>query len=309
MSQQEFRHSAHADIAQLIQRAWRLRHDDTRQARGAAVRALDLAASRDDKLGHAWAALRLGVCDQILATQPATELDRLQHCIEAMRTLGDDAGQAEALNLLGNALDYRGRYEEALHVHARCQTLREALNDGIGVAHSLGNRVQAMLALGRWADARAAGLDCLRLARAAKDDRAVAYALVHQGLIELRTGNAELAASQLALAFSAASRTDDRALECTALTRLAQARVHLGDLTSASGLLAQAQAICRRTGNVFDAGCICMVQGLLAQANGDGRGAAAHFEAAMHKARQCGDKTLETEVERAREVRQPAASN
>jgi len=309
MSQQEIRRAAHADIAQLIERAWRLRHDDTRQARGAAVRALDLASVRADPLGMAWAALRLAVCEQILAVEPDTELDRLQHCVQTMRALGDAAGESEALNLLGNALGNRDRNDEALRAHARCQALREALDDVSGVAQSLGNQAQALRALGRWHEAREAGQACLRLARAAGDARAVAYAQVRVGMIELLVGDAAAAAGHFKLAFSAASRTEDRALECTALTRLAQAHVRLGDLTLARELLKQAQVLAHRTGNISDAGRVCLVWGLLEQAQGDADGAAAHFEAALHEARRGADRSLATEVESARDARLPAASD
>ena len=154
MSQQEIRRAAHADTAQLIERAWRLRHDDSRQARGAALRALDLATTRGDPLGAAWATLRLAVCEHILAIEQDDELARLQTCVDAMRLLGDSHGEAEALNLLGNTLSIRGDHEASLQAHRQCCALRETAGDAAGVAGSLGNQAIPLRALGRWHEAR-----------------------------------------------------------------------------------------------------------------------------------------------------------
>lgn len=294
------RFAAHADIAQLIVNAWRLRHDDTRQARGMALRALAVAQTRADDRGKAWAALRLAVCNQIMAVEPEAELPRLHECVTAMRALGDGRGEAEALNLLGNALINRARYEEAQQAHGQCQALREGLGDLPGVAGSLGNQAIAQRALGRWAEARASGEGALRLARSAGNVRAIAYGHAGLGLTELLAGDAPSAVRHLELCFAAAVRTEDRALECTALTRLAQARLLLGELDQARELLAHAQAMARRTGNVGDAGRVCMVWGLLARACGRADRAEVHFEAAMHEARRSHDLSLVREVETAR---------
>jgi len=300
MSQQEIRRAAHADIAQLIERAWRLRHDDSRQARGAALRALDLATTRGDPLGAAWATLRLAVCEHILAMEQDDELARLQTCVDEMRLLGESHGEAEALNLLGNTLSTRGDYEASLQAHWQCCALREAAGDAAGVAGSLGNQAIPLRALGRWHEAREAGRNSLRMAQLAGQGSDSAYAHVGLGLTELLAGDPAAAVVHLELAFAAAARTEDRALECTALTRLAQARLQLGAVEPARELLGQAQAIAQRTGNVRDAGRVCLVWGLLERAAGNPAHADAHFAAALHEARRGHDQLLAREVEEAR---------
>ena len=300
MGADDFRYAAHADIAQLISRAWRLRHEDTRQARGAAARALDLARVRADAVGAAWAALRLAVCEHILALDQDTELAQLQACVDSMRALRDDAGEAEALNLLGIALSNRGSHEASLQAHRQCCALRQAAGDADGVAGSLGNQATPLRALGRWEEARVVGLDSLRLAQQVGEVRMSAYARAGLGLTELLAGNAVAAIVHLELAFAAAARTEDRALECTALTRLAQARVQLGALDQARELLGHAQAMALRTGNVRDGGRVCLVWGLLERAAGDVDRADAHFAAALHEARRGHDRLLEREVDEAR---------
>lgn len=294
------RASPHDDIAQLIDRAWRLRHADTRQARGTALHAQALAAARGDRAGQAWAALRLAVCDHILAREPEAEIERLQACIGAMQALGDAAGEAEALNLLANALGNRGRHADALQAHARCRALREALGDVAGVAGSIGNQAIALRALGRLPEARAHYEDSLRLARSAGLPRAVAYALAGLGMTALEAGAAAAAVVHLEAAFAAAAGTDDRALECTALTRLAQAHLLAGDAGRAGTLLDQAQALAQRVGNVRDAGRVCLVRGLLARATGQVDAAEACFDAALREAARSHDEPLAREVEAAR---------
>ncbi|RVT52529.1 hypothetical protein [Rubrivivax albus] len=231
------RFAAHADIEPLIVNAWRLRHDDTRQARGMALQALAVAQTRADDRGKAWAALRLTVCNQVMAVEPEAELPRLHECVTAMRALGGGA----------------------------------CLRRGCAVPGSIGRQ---------------------RAGHRLRSRRT--------GLTELLAGDVPTAVRHLELCFAAAVRTEDRALECTALTRLAQARLLLGEVDQARELLGHAQAMARRTGNVRDAGRVCLVWGLLERACGRADRAEVHFEAAMHEARRSHDLSLVSEVESAR---------
>lgn len=288
--------AAHPDIERLIDQAWRLRLDDTRQARGAAERALTLARTREDRLGQAWAELRLVLCDHILACGVDDIERRLLACIEAMSGVADVRGEAEALNLLGNVLDAQARHAEALEHHGRCRAMRESIGDLAGVCGSLNNGAISLRALGRIDDAQAMLQASLRGAQALGDPRGIAYAEVNLGEIDLMRGHGREALKHHELAFAAAVRTDDRALECTALTGLARARLQLGDLTEARELLGHAQALAQRTGNARDAARVCLAWARVERADRGPAHAEPHLQAALHGARRACDRELEAEV-------------
>jgi tetratricopeptide (TPR) repeat protein len=286
----------HPDIERLIDQAWRLRLDDTRQARGAAERALALAQARDDPLARAWASLRLVLCDHILARDEDNIEPRLHACIASMHEVADVRGEAEALNLLGTVLDARARHDAAFEHHERCRAMRESIGDMAGVCGSLNNGAISLRALGRIDEALAMLQASLSGAQAMGDPRGVAYAEVNLGGIELLRGNGREALRHHELAFAAAVRTDDRALECTALTGLARSRLALGDLAAARELLSHAQALAQRTGNVRDAARVCLAWALVEHADLGPAVAEPHLQAALLGARQARDHELEAEV-------------
>lgn len=290
------RHSAHADIAQLLERAWKLRHDDTRRARAAAERARVLSLERQDPHGAAFARLRLALCDHVLGSREHDAVARIEDCVAEMQTLGHAEGEGEALNLLANVLASHDRHAEAVDAHQRCEALRREQGDDAGVAASLNNRAVSLRELGRLDEAAGLLRDSLRLARAQGDESGVAYALVNLGVTELARGAARAAETHFVHGFAAATRTDDRALECTALTGLAQSRISLGDVPGARELLAQAQSLARRTGNVRDAARVSLALGLADRADGRLAPAQLHLQAALLQAAQAHDRTLEREL-------------
>lgn len=284
--------SAHADIAQLLDRAWKLRHDDTRRARAAAERARLLASERQDARGAAFAQLRLALCDHVLGVNEHDAVTRIEGCVAAMQALGDVDGQGEALNLLANVLAGHDRHAEAVDAHQRCEALRRERGDDAGVAASLNNRAVSLRELGRLDEAAALLRDSLHLARGQGDESGIAYALVNLGVTELARGDALAAESQLVHGFAAATRTDDRALECSALTGLAEVRIALGDVPAARQLLAQAQALARRTGNVRDAARVSLALARADRADGQPGSALAHLQAALQQAAHAEDHAL-----------------
>lgn len=290
------RYSAHADIAELLARAWKLRHDDTRRARAAAERARLLALERQDAHGGAFARLRLALCDHVLGVRGHEAVARIEACCAEMQALGHAEGQGEALNLLANVLASQDRHTEAVDTHLRCEALRRELGDDAGVAASLNNRAISLRALGRLDEALALLQDSLRLARLQGDESRIAYALVNLGATELACGAAAAAALHFEQGFAATTRTDDRALECTALTGLARARIALGDVPGARLLLSQAQALARRTGNVRDAARVSLALALADRADGLAAPATLHLQAALQQAGQAQDRTLEREL-------------
>lgn len=283
-----------ARVRELVALAFRWRHDDSRRALGFALQALVLAETAGDAEGRAWALLRLAVCEMIVG-EPGAE-GHAAEAAECLAALGERAGEAEALNLLGNLRSRAGQYDEAVAVHERCFALREACGDAQGVCGSLNNLGLALREARRHAEARIALQESLALAQGIGDLRGIAYARVNLGRLHLDLGEIVAAVEAFELAFAHVTRTEDRALECSALTGLGSARTHQGRHDDARGLLKHAQTLARRTGNLGDQARVRIALADLEQAQGRLDAAEALLLAALPALQRGGERPLEDSV-------------
>jgi tetratricopeptide (TPR) repeat protein len=265
---------------ELTALAYRCRHDDTRRALGLAREALSLADALGDRPARAWALLRVAVCELIVVDAQHIYEDRTRESLALMRELGDYQGERDALSLLGDALALRGDVDGAvLHYRAGVALCRRH-GDREGEARALNNLGKLLLELARTGEA----LDCLRqslqLALTDGDHGSIAYAHVNLGAVFLALDDPAAAVEHFEQAFVRVTRTENRALECSTLTRLAQARALQGALDEAHDLLRHAQGLARRTGNVGDLARVSLAQAAVEQ----GRGRHATAEAYLHAA-------------------------
>lgn len=281
-------------VRELVALAYRWRHDDSRRALAFAQQALVLASSTDDAAGRAWALLRLAVCELILA-EPGAE-GHVREAIEGLVALGDREGEAEALNLLANIRGTQGAGDESIALHERCFALREACGDVDGAAGSLNNLGIALQEAGRLGEALLALQESLALAQSIGDPRGIAYARVNLGNLHLAQQLVPLAVEQFEQAFAHVTRTEDRALECSALTGLGQARTHQGRHDEARGLLKHAQTLARRTGNLGDQARVRIALADLEEAQGRLDAAEALLLAALPALQRGGERPLEDRV-------------
>ena len=285
-----------ARIDELNALAHRWRHDDTRRALGFARQALALAEQLEVARGQAWALLRVALCEYILGEPGRVYEARLGQAIAMMRELADRPGEAEAMNLLANVLSSRGEHEAALALHTRCLEQRRALVHPEGVAMSLNNMGTELLKLARTGEALACLRESLQIALTHTDLRGIAYAHVNLGHVYLALDDPATAVEHFEQAFARVARTDDRALECTALTGLARARALQGASDAALELLLHAQALALRTGNVGDQAQVNLAQAAVEQGRGRHAAAAAHLHAALGSAQRAQEHALVAEV-------------
>lgn len=286
-----------ARIDELNALAHRWRHDDTRRALGFARQALALAERQRHPRGQAWALLRVALCEYILADPQRQYEHRLGQAIALMRELADRPGEAEAMNLLANILGTRGEHEAELALHRQCRDLRRAIGDRTGMAGSLNNMSHALCRLARTGEALECLRESLQIALDEADLRAIAYAHVSLGLVYIELDDAGTATEHFEQAFARVARTDDRALECTALTGLARARALQGGHDEALRLLAHAQTLARRTGNVGDQAQVNLAQAAVEQGRGRHGAAEAHLHAALGALQRTESPALEAEVQ------------
>lgn len=265
---------------ELTAQAYRLRHDDTRRALLLAREGLVLAESLGDGPLRAWALLRVAVCELILVDAERRYEDRAQESLALMRQLGDRQGERDALSLLADMLKLRGDVDGALAHYRVCVEISRSGGDRDAEARTLNNLGRLLLDMSRTGEA----LDCLRqslqLALTEGNHRSIAYAHVGLGAVFLALDDPSAAVEHLEQAFVRVTRTEDRALECTTLTHLAQARALQGASEEAQELLRHALTLARRTGNVGDLARVSLAQAAVEQ----GRGRHAAAEPYLHAA-------------------------
>jgi tetratricopeptide (TPR) repeat protein len=285
-----------ARVDELNALAYRWRHDDTRRALVFARQALVLAEQLAFPPGRAWALLRVALCEYILADAARQYESRLGQAIALMRELADRPGEAEAMNLLANILGTRGEHEAALELHGRCLALRRGFGQAPAIAISLNNMGVELLKLARTGEALACLRESLQLALAQTDLSGIAYAHVNLGQVYLELDDPGTAVEHFEQAFARVARTEDRALECSALTGLARARALQGAHDAALELLQHAQALALRTGNVGDQAQVNLAQAAVEQGRGRHAAATAHLHAALASAQRADNRALESEV-------------
>lgn len=285
-----------ATVDALVDAAHRWRHDDARRALSMARQALVIAEQAGYARGRAWALLRVALCELIVADPPRRYEQRLGESIALMRELADRAGEAEAMNLLAHLLGARGELAAAVALDRRCAALRRDSGDAAGQAGSLNNLGLNLLAQGRSDEALDCLLESLQLSTQAGDERGMAYAHAGLGALYVSLEQPAAAIGHYELAFAHVARTDDRALECTALTGLARARSLQGAHDAALALLQHAQALARRTGNVGDHARVNLALAMVEQARGRPAAAEPHLHAALRLLERAGDCSLEAEV-------------
>lgn len=288
-----------AEIDALVAQAHALRHTDARAALALAEHAHTLALACDHQRGLAYALLRRAVCLSILGDAARAGEDcesLLQQAASLLRSLGDRAGEAEALNQRGVRLGMAGRGEVAIGVFEQVRALRAAVGDRVGEAAALHNIALQHRHNGDLALALACAQETLELAQQSGDGRVQAYALTHLGTLLAMLDEPAAAEQHFQASLALVRATADRAHESTVLVSLSQLRRTSGDAAAAGTLAEQALLLARGTGNMGDQvdALVALAQALQGQgAHGD---AGACLDEAAALAQRRGDLSLEAEV-------------
>jgi len=209
----------------------------------------------------------------------------LTECLEMRQNAGDQAGVAQALNLLGGIALHRGLRESAREYFLQCADLRRQLNDKRGLAVTLGNLSQVTsdhveaesyceesLALSRQlGDAGAVALSLNRLGIMASDrgdlrhavklyeesvaiyrelggQQRIAMVLNNMGDAARALGEHDRAQALLEEALAISRALHDRRSSALALTNLGGVAADAGDDDRAMWLLEEAISTCREIG-------------------------------------------------------------
>jgi diguanylate cyclase (GGDEF)-like protein len=285
-----------AQVDELNRRAQQLQLTDARAALALCQQAQAMALRLDYQHGLAHSLLRVSVCQSILEGSAGGEPAALQQAIALMRSLGDQAGEAEVLNHQGNlALDQHD-HGRALACFQASLDLRRAVGDRAREAASLNNIALALRHAGQLADALERLQQSLQLAEAEGDARATAYALSNMGAVLAQVGEQPAAHASLDRALLLVRNTTDRALECSVLLGLGRLAQEAGDAERALVLLRTAFDLAQGTGNLGDLAEALLALGQLHQAVGQAEVAAPMLEEALALGLRKGDPRLAAQV-------------
>lgn len=241
-----------SQVDDLLGRAHGMRHEDTRHALALCREALDLAHALDYAGGIAWGLLRTGLCEMILGDDDGAAAARLQQAATLMRSLGDVAGEGDALNLLASLHDRRNDHARALELREACLAARRRTGDAQAEAGALHNLATTLIDLQRWPEALQHLTASLAMAESVDDALGVAYAHRSIGHLLAAAGGDEEALAHYERSLASVVLTRDRALESTVRVGLGRSLAALGRDAEAVAHLEQALAIARRTGNRED---------------------------------------------------------
>lgn len=155
--------------------------------------------------------------------------------------LGDLIGLANALNNLGIAAFYSGRWHEALDLYSRSADARRRAGDVVGTATQDNNIGEILSDQGRLDDAAALYRGARRMFEQARYPVGVAVVLANQGRLAARAGRHDEAEALLADALQRFREIGAGEFVVEVRLRQAEARLLAGDVSGAAAALASAR--------------------------------------------------------------------
>lgn len=235
-----------------LQQAWEMRHEDTRAALALNAQACTAAWQECYVRGAVLGLLRVGLCHLILGDDDERTQAQLEQAARLMRGLQDNAGEAEAMNLLAHLHSRRSEHGAALEAYGRRLALHRQAGDRQGEAAALHNMALTLRDTQRLADAIELATASLEIAQEVRDEHLQAYVLHLIGSALAAAGDDHAAVDHFERCLALASRTRDRAFECSNRIALGEALASLGRSESALAQLQQALSLARLTGNRGD---------------------------------------------------------
>ncbi len=176
-----------AQVEDLNAQSWAIHFQNPKQALKLSQEAEALAEQIRYVKGRAYSKLNQGVAYWVLG-----EITEAKACLleaaKEMAKVGDELGEAKAINWLGNTYERLGNDIEALNCHLRAIELREKHNDKEGIGASLNNIGNLYLRLEDYPTALSYYLRALEIREQIEDEEGQAATLTNIGVIYYRLG-------------------------------------------------------------------------------------------------------------------------
>jgi len=209
-------------------------------------------------------------------------------CLAAARAETDATIAARALNNLGILANLRGAHTEALTNYQLALAAYQQAGDARGVAQTHHNIGITRRDLADLAGGLESAEHAVRLANQSGDSALWAQALLGRAEMHLATGDAALAAAQIARARTTYANLDHPVGLAEALRLEAAVAAHQGDPSRGETLLREAAALAERQGSAHTLAEILRDLGATAARRGDAATAAAARARAIALFRQLG---------------------
>jgi diguanylate cyclase (GGDEF)-like protein len=281
------------EIDELITRAHDLRHMDTRQSLELCLKARAFSLKIDYQLGYANSLYRIALCHYILGMQEDVLATTLQ-AISLFQSLGDERGEADAYNLIGNIYDRKGDYNDAIEYHHKSLAIRRRIGDHSAQAGSLNNIGIAYTQMAQFSDAFEYLINSLDVAQS--EPSAASYALYNIAQIFTQINDLDKAQDYYRQSLDLNQRTNDRALESTILADLGKVHALLKNHKDALGFLDRSLEIARTTGNLHDQGVALSTLGMAHQESGNYFKAGEYLTEALEIMKQTDARPEQSEV-------------
>ncbi len=284
-----------AQVDDLNRQSWAVHFQNPKHALKLSQQALTLSEQIKYVKGKAYSRLNQGVAYWVLG-EIAQAKARLLEAIKEMSELGDELGEAKAINWLGNTYERLGNDIEALNCHLRAMELREKNNDKAGIGASLNNIGNLYLRLEDYPTALSYYLKALEIREQIEDEEGQAATLTNIGIIHYRMG-------RYAEARDCGLRGVERFRRCknfqgyaNALNNLGLVYVKLGEDDKAISFYNECREIYATLSDKQGEANALNNLGLLFVKKGKHSDALSYYEKSLEITRQIGDKFFEVET-------------
>lgn len=245
--------------------------------------------------GRAYSLLNQGIAHWVLG-EIAEAKDRLFEAVKEMSAMGDEVGEAKAINWLGNTHERLGNDIEALNCHLRAIELREKNSDTEGVGASFNNIGNLYLRLEDYPTALSYYFKALEIRQRLGDEEGEAATLTNIGIIYYRLGKYLEARDYGLRGIERFRRCKNLQGYANVLNNLGLVYVKLGEDDKAIRFYNECREIYATLSDKQGEANALNNLGLLFVKKGKHEDALSYYEKSLALTRQVGDKLFETET-------------
>ncbi len=282
-------------VNDLNAQSWAAHFQNPKHALNLSQQAFALSERIKYVKGRAYSRLNQGVAHWVLGEIPEAKAILLT-AVKEMSEIGDELGEAKAINWLGNTYERLGNDVEALNCHLRAMELREKNGDTEGVGASLNNIGNLYLRLEDYPTALSYYFKALDIRQELGDEEGEAATLTNIGIIYYRLGKYAEARDYALRGVERFRRCKNRQGYANALNNLGLVYAKMDEDDKAIRFYNECREIYAELGDKQGEANALNNLGLLFVKKGKHSDALSYYEKSLEITRQVGDKLFEAET-------------